>query len=312
MSSKRRAANDIVIRDFCSRRGLSDAALSPGLRAAIVAVGIPFQLYVESLDMTGIAESEDPLDGLLATLILRTYTCANGSLALVAVGQLQEGEIVARTVVESSINGQYILQRDTKSRVLQFCHSYVAKERLQNRRWHKAASIGDRTAGDEHSKRIDEKETALAGYEMFLRHVSPDHSDSDGSKIGWPSIEQLFASLGKGLEYRTVYAALCSQAHHDAEDILNRFFVDSLADNEAMSARMRREKHTFSLYMILLGLRCFVEYVEMLGGRYRLHPVSVESQAAKHALSEEIELMIRCLDDGTFPTRWQAKLIEGV
>src|SRR5581483_9508187 len=125
-------------RDFCSRRGLSADAVSPGLRTAIAAVSIPFQLYVESLDTTGIAESEDPLHGLLATLIYRTYTCANGSLALVAVGQLQEGEIVARTVVESSITGQYILQDDTKSRVLRFLHSYVAKERLQNRRWQKA------------------------------------------------------------------------------------------------------------------------------------------------------------------------------
>jgi len=309
--NNRETAARLILADFCSRRGFSVETLSSGLKTTIVAVSTPFQLYVESLDLVGISESENPADGLLATLAYRVYSSVCGSLALVAIGQLQEAEIVARTIVESSVNTLYILKEDTENRLLQFFLSYIDIERTQNQRWEKTLATHDRAETMEHRERIKQKALALDAYERFLASVATQVNVAQPSRV-WPKMDRLFQAIGQELGYRTVYAALCSQSHHDAEDILNRFFVDSHPETGDLSSRMRREKHTFSLYMVLSAVNYFLETMEELGHRYNLLPVLGESQRSEHAVSEQILEMIRNLDAGTFPKQWEGKLIDGI
>ena len=56
-----------------------------------------------------------------------------------------------------------------------------------------------------------------------------------------------------------MYAAICSQAHHDAEDILNNLLVNSLVEDNGETQRMEQEADSFSVFLVLFGLRWFVE-----------------------------------------------------
>ena len=309
--SKRESVAELILTDFCSRRGIAVETLSSGLKTTIVAVSTPFQLYVESLDLVGISKSKNPVDGLLATLAYRAFTSVCGSLSLVATRQLQEGEVVARAVVESAVNALYILQEDAESRLLQFFFSYIDAERTQNQRWRRTLATHDSVEALEHGKRIEQKALALDEYERFLGSLAA-HANIAQPSRAWPKIDRLFQAIGRELDYRTVYAALCSQSHHDAEDVLNRFFVDSFENTEELSKRMRREKHAFSLYMILSAARYFLDNMEALGRRYDLMPVQSESQRANSLVAAQIIETIHNVDAGTFPKDWQGKLIDGI
>ncbi len=301
----------LILADFCTRRGIAVETLPSGLKTTIVAVSTPFQLYVESLDLAGISESENPVDGLLATLAYRVFNSVCGSLALVAIGQLQDGEVVARTVVESSVNTLYILKKDTESRLLQFFLSYIDSERTQNQRWEKTLVALDSAETQEHRKRIEQKALALDGYEHFLGSFAA-HVNITQPCRAWPKMDRLFQAVDRELDYRTVYAALCSQSHHDAEDILNCFSVDSVPNTQELSKRVRREKHVFSLYMVLSGVRYFLDNMEALGQRYDFLSVQSESQRANSLIADQITEMNHNLEAGTFPKHWQGKLIDGI
>ncbi len=74
----------------------------------------------------------------------------------------------------------------------------------------------------------------------------------------WPSVFDRFKHIGKELTYRTVYAALCSQSHNDAEDLLNALVAGTVDEGRHWDRQMIEDEQ-FALYMVLLSLRSLIE-----------------------------------------------------
>jgi len=302
-----RQDNKPIIKDFLNKRGLSSDLLSSALKKTIVAISNPFFLLGENMIASGVENSSDPVDGLLITTTMREFNTVTGSLALIAIGHLQESEVLARSIVEGVTNTLYIISKDPVDEFLKFFHTYIKTERNHNELWKKSVeniNVKEKTA---HLKRIAKKDKALDEYESFLnifsRHIGGIYPPTDE----WCSnLYERFKTIGSEVEYRTIYAALCSQSHHDAEDILNKFIVGTAPESVNLSNRLEDETNMFSIFMALFGCRFFIRLVKSLGERYKLKSVILEAERSHKKITRELELVARCLDSGTFAKNWRS------
>ena len=296
-----RQAHEVILNLFCEQRGVSAATVSQGLADMICATTAPYLLMVECLDQL---DADDPVGGLLVTLINRTYETASGSFVLIAHGHFREAEILSRSIFESAATIAYIVRKDPAKRLAQFFRAYVGQEREQNRKWKNDIDAVPPEVQRDHLSRIDNKNVALDGYEQlidgFLRHCETSLEESDR----WPKLIGRLSEIGRRLEYRTVYAAMCSQAHHDAEDVLNNFLVNSLEDDDGMAERMEREADSFSVLLVLFGLRWFVDATRSVGDWAKFPSVVTEASVSEQGINHELGLIASHLDSGGFPKSW--------
>jgi len=95
----------------------------------------------------------------------------------------------------------------------------------------------------------------LGHYETALREsLALAGVDFDAVDLKWPSIFDRFKEIGNEVGYRTVYAALCSQAHNDAEDVLNRIMSRVIGNVSGMEEAQWMEQYNFSLYLLLTAI----------------------------------------------------------
>jgi hypothetical protein len=176
------------------------------------------------------------------------------------------------TAVEASINLYYSSLGNTEEKIASYFKDYISNERDQNRKWLSAVNAAkfSAEAKQHHLENIARKEEALRKYERVLTQFYSQLS-LDYVKIGapWPSLFDRFKSIGKEIDYRTVYSALCSQAHNDAEDLLNDF-VSKAFQIEGISERQERENASFALLMILISVETLVESAAIYLGKYSL------------------------------------------
>ncbi|MBA3755245.1 MAG: hypothetical protein H0X02_03015 [Nitrosomonas sp.] len=121
----------------------------------------PFYLFVECLEPSGLSNSPNPIDGLLITLVTRMYNVVIGMLSLLALGRLQQAEILSRTVMEGSLTLLYLAQEDSAVRFVQYFEHYVVQEREQNRKWQKELAMLPDEWKFDHEARIKDKNEAL-------------------------------------------------------------------------------------------------------------------------------------------------------
>lgn len=194
-------------------------------------------------------------------------------ISLYSNGYYAPAEALCRTVVEASVNLYYCSLGDSCSLVLSYFRSYIETERKQNKSWLSSvnASGYPMAAKDEHRRRIRDKDAALLKYEQVLTEAF--------SQIGvqystvskeWPSVFDRFKAINKEVSYRTVYSALCSQAHNDAEDLLNEF-VHGVRQIEGMHETQAVENKNFSLYMVLTALSFLIEATAIYLAKYDLN-----------------------------------------
>ena len=256
---------------------------------------------VECLDQL---DAEDPVGGLLVTLIGRTYETSAGCLVLIALGQLREAEILSRSIFESAVTTTHIVRKDPAKRLAQFFRAYVGQEREQNRKWKNDFDNVPPELQRDHRSRIDQKNLTLDSYDRLidgcLRHCETSLEESDR----WPNLIDRLSEIGRRLEYRTVYAAMCSQAHHDAEDILNNLLVNSLDEENGRAERMEQKADNFSIFLVLFGLRWFLEATRSVGAWARFASVVSEATVSVERIDQGLGLIASHLDSGGFPGNW--------
>ncbi len=295
-------AHKFILEHFCKQRRLSADAMPQGLADVICATTAPYLLMIECLDQL---DASDPLGGLIVKLIDRTYTTVAGSLALIAIGHRREAEILSRSVFESAVTAAYIVNEVPSLRFAQFFTDYVRQERDQNRKWVNELKTLPLETQQNHQPLIKRKNKAMDGYEQFIENFSRHCGVDLGEAASWPSLVDRLTALGRRIEYRTVYAAMCSQAHHDAEDVLNHFWANSIVgDTDRFAVHVEQEADTFSIYMVLLGLNWFVEAVSASGNYLKFPTVVAEALNSRNRIIGELELVIAHLKTSTFPENW--------
>jgi len=224
----------------------------------------------------------------------RVYEYATASFALYIVGHPSSAEVVARTTVEAAINIMYILSGDRLERLWEYFWSYIATERHQNRLW--LDSISEHKDDDRqvHRRGIEQKEKALSLYETFLRRAFQQAGFVPPaiSQTTWPNLFDRFKSLGKETSYRTLYAAMCSQAHNDAEDLINRFVVHSSCAPE-MEKMLASEAVRFSRMLVYFGLQYYLEAIQSYARCFGLTEAERELKEGYRIISSQIIDIVR-------------------
>ncbi len=277
------SAQKQIMEMFARINHLDQKFMSVKVKGVIAHSAAPFYRFEECLEPSGLSNSPNPIDGLVITLSTRMYNVVSGTLSLLALGRFQQAEILSRTVMESSLTLMYLAQADSGARLVQYFEHYVKQEREQNKKWQKElAKLPDECKFD-HEARIKDKNGALDNMTLYIEHLADAIGIKFPSEKGFPNFIGICTELNKAIDYRTVYMAMCSQAHHDAEDILNDLIVSTSPNVSKLSAQLEKETNNFSIFLVLHAVRYYLECLGKIGARYKF--ISVEQQTSKsHAV----------------------------
>ena len=294
-------ARELILSQFCRQRGISIERISGGLAAAVYASSTPYLLMIECLDQL---DSSDPIGGLLAKLVDRAHGATAGALALVALGHFREAEILARSILESSVTTTYIANNQPRERIIKFFNSYTKQERDQLNKWEADLRDASLEIREDHKRRIHEKRKGIKLFDAIISKLA-SHFKLDSSRLrNLPKLPDMMSDLGYRIEYRTVYAAMCSQAHHDAEDIINFFIANSIDGDDSISGNLEQETDVFSLFMLLFSLRWFVQAVGEVA-KFLLFPTVIAQATQSNTwILEEMSVVVRHLDLAQIPQHW--------
>lgn len=191
----------------------------------------------------------------------KCHEFTSGALATFLISHIGSAEALCRTAVESAVNLHYACCGDKVGNILGYFRTYIATERGQNSSWLRSIENSDYPdeAKDHHRALIEDKERSLNFYEYSLRKslcmINIDYDNHPGS---WPNTFDRFSKIGKAVDYRTIYAALCSQAHNDPEDILNNL-MSRIIEMDGYDESVEIEKYIFSLNMVLTSINFYLE-----------------------------------------------------
>lgn len=161
---------------------------------------------------------------ILHDMYKKCHEFSGGALATLLIAHIASAEALCRTAIESAVNLHYASCGDDVGNILAYFRNYIATERVQNKARLKSVENSSYPPDekDHHRALIEEKERSLDLYEdavsKYLSIINIDYDNYPGS---WPSTFDRFSKIGNEVDYRTIYAALCSQAHNGPEDILN-------------------------------------------------------------------------------------------
>lgn len=124
-------------------------------------------------------------------------------------------------------------------------------------------------------------------------------------------IEKLYKDLGKDVEYRTVYRAMCGQSHQNQQDLVNNLLC-SLTENDDLDVKSKNEKHSFSIFICLWGAKYFLSAIESLGKHYRFNSVIQQSKSSLEIVKNIHEEIIGSLSTCSFPSGWAKCVVNGI
>ena len=204
----------------------------------------------------------------------RSYKYTEATLSLFIIAHIASAESLCRTSVESSINLCYLSVGNDVENIISYFKYHIKTERLQNKKWRE--SVNNSSESEEykinHINLIDNKEKSLDSYEKMLREsFSIIDIDYDATNSNWPSIFDRFKKVNMEIKYRTLYAALCSQSHNDAEDSLNNLMARIVQiEGIEIEKGVEAEKYIFSLEMVLSCIQLWIEAAIMFLAKYEI------------------------------------------
>lgn len=230
----------------------------------------------------------------------KNYEYCSSVLRLFVQCHFASSEALCRTAVEGAINLAYVSQKDSMDRQISYFKSYLDTERRQNKTWRMSVELSSEAPAfkEAHYSKINAKEYSLSTYEIMLTDsLKASGVDFTDSNLKWPSIFDRFMALGKEVDYRTVYIALCSQAHNDAEDLLNDIQA-RVSNIPGMKEATEVEQYDFTLYLIFImigyQIEASISYLKLFDlSSGELAPLLNESKLYGSMVFEHIEIHVR-------------------
>jgi len=179
---------------------------------------------------------------------------------------------------------------------------------ISGNKWKNASADSDFYS---HSKLIEEKNKIENDLKKFCKHYVEKAGHIWPEKPKPTSIEKMFKELNKEVEYRTVYLAMCKQSHQDQEDLINSL-LRSQTKNQKIHSQFIGEKHSFSLFICLWGIRYYLEALESLGKHYNFASVTEESKKSILMIDKFHKEALQAKEQGIFPEYWVASVIDGI
>lgn len=249
---------DKLVRDFISHRTLSeDMELSEPLYNAIYFLEKSNEIVNKICN-----ENEQELIknvpwSSMHDMYKRNYEYCCGVLGCFLIGQFPSSEALCRTAIEGAVNLHYVSLGDSMGKQIAYFKNHLTTERKQNKNWRVSVQESEypQNVKEHHFQKIVDKEASLDHYENGLREsLALADVDFDAVNLKWPIIFDRFREIKNEVGYRTVYAALCSQAHNDAEDVLNKIMSRIIDNVSGMEEAQWIEQYNFSLYLLLTAI----------------------------------------------------------
>ncbi|MBJ7297315.1 MAG: hypothetical protein JHC73_13580 [Dolichospermum sp.] len=210
----------------------------------------------------------DLLWPLLRSMLDRTFEYVQGAIVAYVTGSPAASEVISRTAIESAINSMLIIRDDRNgSRFTEYLAHYFIKEKEEINKWLKAVKNIPDDDKLIHQTEAIQKEDTLIVLEKIINKALLEMGLPTTEKITNKriNIKDKFDKLGLEIDYYTVYAALCSQTHSDAEDLLNYFVFTAFGDQELIN-KVAIETVNFSRLMMYFA----VKYYIMASGYYAI------------------------------------------
>ena len=283
---------DTLCREFAHRHNLLDTQL---VKRDLLAIYWTTRTKLEIDANLGAHTEEfdhlDPLWALLRSMLNRIFGHVEGAIVAYVTGSTASSEVISRTAIESAINLLYILVDERKgNRIAQYLAHYFNNEQREIDQWLKAASKLAGEAQKVHQLAATEKRTRihkLQGTTDFsLSQVGLPTTEA--SATNWPKISERFRLLGLEIDYRTVYAGLCSQTHNDAEDLLNYFFAVA-SGNQELIDKAALETVNFSRFMLYFAVKYYITAAGGYAMRFELTKALEVINLGRNAISQTLE-----------------------
>jgi hypothetical protein len=233
----------------------------------------------------------DPVWALLRSMLDRTFEYAEGAISAFVTGSTAASEVISRTVIESATNLLFILVDERNGNHLtQYLSHYFNNEEKEIDKWLKLVDSLTDDIKEAHQAAALQKRTALVSLKNYVNQALSELKlpTTDQVTQKWLSIAERFRLLGLELDYRTVYAALCSQSHNDAEDLLNYFVFVSLGNQDLLD-KIALETVNFSRLMMYTGVKYYILAAGGYAARFELNNALQGVSQGREAILEESE-----------------------
>lgn len=301
-------ARDQIERIFCTNHNIRAESLDTNLKILVAEVYAPFLLFAECLSTDSFESRANPFDGFFIDMLHRASNVFGGMVALIASGHLQEAEVLSRTLAESSLKIMHLTAGDVENNLAQYIARHFSESEWKNNQWHSVIN-GD----DIHShKNLIQKKTHT---EASAKEVCRTFIEAAGGV--WPektasaSMKKIFKDLDKELEYRTVYRAMCGQPHQNPEDVINSLLCSLTSDSD-QQRRSKEEKHCFSIFVCLWGVRYHLESIATLAKHFSFHSVLTQTKLATDLVVELHASINNALEECGLPMGWSKNTLDGI
>ncbi len=188
---------------------------------------------------------KEPTWGALFSMIDRVYEHESAALVSFFTGGWASMEVIVRSVIETSVTVMFVTQQDRAERLGAYVANYFEASR-------KALDRLGQTA-DAEKRRED-----LKFREDLMRNAHAQEGIPFDSKK-WPlSVFDRFKAVGMETEYRHIYYVLSSQAHNDAEALIDYVIVRCTSENDpALAASVAAEMLFWMRFYLYSGLRYY-------------------------------------------------------
>lgn len=265
---------DKLVESFIERKSLSvDMDLNPPLENCILLFEQANKLVYELVNNNIKQISVNPYWGTMFDMYEKNYGYCSGAISLFLLAELTSSEALCRTSIEGSVNLEYMSIGDSMGNQIAYLKHYLETEKKQNKSWKESVKQSEESNENKkyHYQKITAKDNALVEYENALRaSLELANIDFDSSNLKWPNIFERFKVLGKEVEYRTLYTALCSQAHNDAEDVLNKIMARVIGNIDGMEKAHEVEQYFYSLFYILSTVRYHIYSSAMFVAKFNI------------------------------------------
>lgn len=265
-----------AVKEFCQRHNLASAPpFQPdGQVIALVADGL--ETFSDALGQATSDKAiavEEPAWALVRAMILRGFAHVDAGVICLATGSVATAEIVSRAILECAINVLFTLQQDRAGRLYDYLAAHVSQERAELGRWESMIGGLPPEEAAAHRTEIDRKREAVDHQDVIAQEFASGAGITRPAQP-WPKIGERFRAVGCELDHRVLYAAMCSQAHNDAEDLFNIFVVGAVSHlNPGQVARefekrQAAENAFFARLLLYRSLEYLFKCIERYGDSY--------------------------------------------
>lgn len=301
-------ARKAIAKIFCKNNNIDAEELAENLEVVVTEAYAPFLLFIECLDTKQFIDRNNPFDGFFINMLNRASNTFGGMVSLLTTGHLQDAEVLSRTLTESSITILFLLKGDSEQKLSHYLASYYAGQKWKNDKWQSA--IGKEEIHP-HNRLIEEKNETEEKAKEICKYFIETAGGIWPEKPQSASVDKMFTELNKEVEYRTVYRAMCGQSHQNQEDLVNSLLY-SLSENDEFEMQSKNEKHVFSIFICIWGMRYFLSAMVALGNHYGFTSVQQQSKLALEILDKHHTEVTESLKICVLPEGWVNVVVDGI